>query len=201
MVSPERPDTILIGLNDRDPKWLGWAVDLATAERALENSEFWNFAFDWQLNPRVARKVEPAQGGAAVSRLVDGAARAVAANSSCGPTDDVATILRSSRQCFDDDVLARPQQEQRLFASTKTPARRPCWPNMPRSTSATRGSSPRRARSRVLSDAASRDAGIAADRASAHGADCARWTLGPRRLRLPPGSPVAGKPRLCGCCP
>ena len=76
MVSPERPDTILIGLNDRDPKWHDvWAVDLATAERrlVLENSEFWNFAFDWQLNPRVARKVEPAQGGSQLSRLVDGA--------------------------------------------------------------------------------------------------------------------------------
>lgn len=76
MVSPERPDTILIGLNDRDPKWHDvWAVDLATAERrlVLENSEFWNFAFDWQLNPRVARKVEPAQGGSQLYRLVDGA--------------------------------------------------------------------------------------------------------------------------------
>ena len=76
MVSPERPDTILIGLNDRDPKWHDvWAVDLATAERrlVLENSEFWNFAFDWQLNPRVARKVEPARGGSQLYRLVDGA--------------------------------------------------------------------------------------------------------------------------------
>jgi hypothetical protein len=63
MVSPERPDIILVGLNDRDPKWHDvWAVDLATAERRLilQNSEeFWNSAFDWQLNPRVARKADP----------------------------------------------------------------------------------------------------------------------------------------------
>ena len=75
MVSPERPDTILVGLNDRDPKWHDvWAVDLASGERrlVLENSEFWNFAFDWQLNPRVARKAEPAQGGSQLYRLVDG---------------------------------------------------------------------------------------------------------------------------------
>jgi dipeptidyl aminopeptidase/acylaminoacyl peptidase len=76
MVSPERPDTILVGLNDRDPKWHDvWVVDLATAERqlVLENSEeFWNFAFDWQLNPRVARKAEPAQGGSQLYRLADG---------------------------------------------------------------------------------------------------------------------------------
>jgi acylaminoacyl-peptidase len=36
MWSPERPGTILVGLNDRDKKWHDvWAVDLATTERRL----------------------------------------------------------------------------------------------------------------------------------------------------------------------
>jgi dipeptidyl aminopeptidase/acylaminoacyl peptidase len=75
MWSPERPGTILVGLNDRDRKWHDvWSIDLASAERrlVLENSGgFWNFTFDWQLNPRLARK-GAAHGGARLYRLIDG---------------------------------------------------------------------------------------------------------------------------------
>jgi dipeptidyl aminopeptidase/acylaminoacyl peptidase len=78
MWSPERPGTILVGLNDRDRKWHDvWAVDVATGERrlVLENSgEFWSFTFDWQLNPRLARKSEPSEGGSRLYRLADGRA-------------------------------------------------------------------------------------------------------------------------------
>jgi acylaminoacyl-peptidase len=78
MWSPERPGTVVVGLNDRDRKWHDvWAVDLASKERTLvlENrGEFWSFAFDWQLNPRLARKAEPEQGGSRLYRLVNGSA-------------------------------------------------------------------------------------------------------------------------------
>jgi acylaminoacyl-peptidase len=78
MWSPERPRTILVGLNERDKRWHDvWTVDLASGERqlALENGqEFWSFTFDWQLNPRLARKAEPGQGGSRLYRFVDGRA-------------------------------------------------------------------------------------------------------------------------------
>ena len=78
MRSPERPGMILVGLNDRDKKWHDvWAIDLATAERrlVLENRDaFWSFAFDWQLNPRLARRSDPDQGGSYLYRLVNGRA-------------------------------------------------------------------------------------------------------------------------------
>jgi dipeptidyl aminopeptidase/acylaminoacyl peptidase len=76
MWSPERPRTILAGLNERDSKWHDvWSIDLATGARqlALENrQEFWSFTFDWQLNPRLARKAEREQGGSRLYRLIDG---------------------------------------------------------------------------------------------------------------------------------
>jgi dipeptidyl aminopeptidase/acylaminoacyl peptidase len=78
MWSPERPGTILVGLNDRDKKWHDvWAVDLATTERrlVLENrGEFWSFDFDWQLNPRLARRSDPEHGGSRLYRMVNGSA-------------------------------------------------------------------------------------------------------------------------------
>jgi dipeptidyl aminopeptidase/acylaminoacyl peptidase len=78
MWSPERPRTILVGLNERDRKWHDvWSVDLATGARqlALENGqEFWSFTFDWQLNPRLARKADREHGGSRLYRLIDGGA-------------------------------------------------------------------------------------------------------------------------------
>jgi acylaminoacyl-peptidase len=78
MWSPERPRTILVGLNDRDKKWHDvWTLDLASGERelALENGQqFWSFTFDWQLNPRLARKAAPEHGGSRLYRLIDGRA-------------------------------------------------------------------------------------------------------------------------------
>jgi acylaminoacyl-peptidase len=71
--SPERPSTLLVGLNDRDAKWHDvWSVDLASGERTLvlENTgEFWHLAFDWQLNPRLGRKSTRGRGGSCLYRL------------------------------------------------------------------------------------------------------------------------------------
>lgn len=48
---------------------------MCRAERrlVLENSgRFWHFTFDWQFNPRLARKPEPEQGGSRLYRLIKG---------------------------------------------------------------------------------------------------------------------------------
>jgi len=78
MRSPQRPSTILIGLNERDRKWHDvWSINLATCERrlVLENTgEFWHFTFDWQLNPRLARKAAGSRGGSHLYRLNGGEA-------------------------------------------------------------------------------------------------------------------------------
>jgi len=74
--SPERPGTLLVGLNDRDRKWHDvWSVDVATGRRelVLENTEnFWSFNFDWQLNPRLGRKAMTHRGGSCLYRLIGG---------------------------------------------------------------------------------------------------------------------------------
>ncbi len=71
--SPERPGSLLVGLNDRDKKWHDvWSVVLAGGERnlVLENTgEFWSFDFDWQLNPRLGRRATPERGGSRLYRL------------------------------------------------------------------------------------------------------------------------------------
>jgi dipeptidyl aminopeptidase/acylaminoacyl peptidase len=76
MWSPDRPGTILVGLNDRDRHWHDvWAIDLAGGERELvfENTwEFGAFAFDWQFNPRLARQPQPGKGGGLLYRFIDG---------------------------------------------------------------------------------------------------------------------------------
>jgi dipeptidyl aminopeptidase/acylaminoacyl peptidase len=76
MRSPDRPDTILVGLNDRDKRWHDvWAINLATGEHKLvfENTQdLGNFVFDWQLNPRLARQPQPGKGGGIFHRLVGG---------------------------------------------------------------------------------------------------------------------------------
>jgi acylaminoacyl-peptidase len=75
MISPRRPSTVLLGLNDRDKRWHDvWAVEVATAERTLvfENTEeFWHFTFDWCLRPRLARKSRPQSGGSRLCLLAD----------------------------------------------------------------------------------------------------------------------------------
>jgi acylaminoacyl-peptidase len=76
--SPERPATVMIGLNDRDPKWHDvWRLDLASGERelVLENTAgLWSLSFDWQLNPRLGRKSRPGRGGSCLHRLTEGKA-------------------------------------------------------------------------------------------------------------------------------
>src|SRR6476646_8339057 len=302
MVSPERPDTILIGLNDRDPKWHDvWAVDLATAERrlVLENSEFWNFAFDWQLHPRVARKAEPAQGGSQLYRLIDEtwepwlriphadelttwplfynrAGNALTMMSSLGRNRaalirvdenagtqtllaehakvDLGDTRISNPMTFEIDAIAANylrqewivlnpaiQSDLRFLRNNlnnvdfmvdsqsndndrwivtaygpKQPLSYFLYDRRRQVLSSLFSARPELAGYRLapmqsqvvqardgldlVSDLTlpAETQGSRPDRASAHGADCARWSLGPRRLRLPSGSPVAGKPRLCG---
>jgi len=71
--SPERPGTIMVGLNDRDAEWHDvWRVDVASGARelVLENTgSFWSFTFDWQLNPRLGRKSMRGRGGSCLYRL------------------------------------------------------------------------------------------------------------------------------------
>jgi dipeptidyl aminopeptidase/acylaminoacyl peptidase len=78
--SPERPGTLLVGLNDREKKWHDvWSIDIATGERklVLENTgQFWSFNFDWQLNPRLARRATPDRGGSCLCWLIGGKAEA-----------------------------------------------------------------------------------------------------------------------------
>ena len=67
LLSPELPSTVLIGLNDRDPRWHDvWSLDLATGERILvyENTErFGGFQPDWQGHLRLAGRSDPSNGG------------------------------------------------------------------------------------------------------------------------------------------
>jgi dipeptidyl aminopeptidase/acylaminoacyl peptidase len=74
--SPDRPDTILVGLNDRDARWHDvWSVDLESGARTLllENKdEFSNYLFDWDLQPRLIRKQRLREGGAMLYRYVEG---------------------------------------------------------------------------------------------------------------------------------
>jgi hypothetical protein len=76
--SPERPGTLLVGLNHREKKWHDvWSIDIATAERklVLENTgQFRSFNFDWQLNPRLARRATPDRGGSCRCWLIGGKA-------------------------------------------------------------------------------------------------------------------------------
>jgi acylaminoacyl-peptidase len=74
--SPERPGTIIVGLNDRDKRWHdAWSIDVASGERrlVLENtSGLWSLSFDWQLNPRLGRKSTRGRGGSCLHRLTGG---------------------------------------------------------------------------------------------------------------------------------
>jgi acylaminoacyl-peptidase len=72
--SRDRPESLIIGLNDRDPRWHDLhEVDLATGSRKLvwENTqELLHVGFDWSYTPRWARSSLP-DGGARLWR-VDG---------------------------------------------------------------------------------------------------------------------------------
>jgi acylaminoacyl-peptidase len=76
--SPEQPGTVMIGLNDRDPRWHdAWRLDLASGKRelVLENTAaLWSLTFDWQLKARLGRKSTPGRGGSRLHRLIDGKA-------------------------------------------------------------------------------------------------------------------------------
>ncbi len=76
--SPERPGTIVVGLNDRERRWHdAWSIYVASGERrtVLENTgEFWSLSFDWQLNPRLGRKSTRGRGGSCLYRLTEGSA-------------------------------------------------------------------------------------------------------------------------------
>jgi acylaminoacyl-peptidase len=76
--SPEQPGTLMIGLNDRDPRWHDvWRLDVASGKRelVLENTaELWALTFDWQLEVRLGRKSTRGRGGQCLHRLVDGKA-------------------------------------------------------------------------------------------------------------------------------
>ena len=76
LLSPDLPGRILIGLNDRDPRWHDvWSLDLATGKRELvyENTErFGSFLPDWQGRIRLAQRSEPASGGEQIYQLHEG---------------------------------------------------------------------------------------------------------------------------------
>ena len=66
-VSRDLPDRVVVGLNDRDPKWHDvWSVDLATGERTLlfENGHgYGTFKVDHQGRLRLATRSVPEHGG------------------------------------------------------------------------------------------------------------------------------------------
>lgn len=66
-LSPERPTTALIALNDRDPEWHDlYEIDIASGARKLverNDQEFAGYLEDLQLHPRVAVKTLPDGGG------------------------------------------------------------------------------------------------------------------------------------------
>lgn len=75
-LSRERPNTLVIGLNDRDPRWHdAWEIDVPSGERTLvfkNTEEYAMFAFDENLVPRFASKPRPEQGGSTLYRLEEG---------------------------------------------------------------------------------------------------------------------------------
>jgi dipeptidyl aminopeptidase/acylaminoacyl peptidase len=62
-VSEKKPKTVLVGINDRDPKLMDvYSIDLATGKRTLvyENKEgFASFSIDPNLELRLAAKIDP----------------------------------------------------------------------------------------------------------------------------------------------
>src|SRR6185437_309925 len=64
---PERPNTALIALNDRDPEWHDlYEIDVASGQRKLverNDQEFSGYLEDLQLQPRLAVKTLAEGGG------------------------------------------------------------------------------------------------------------------------------------------
>jgi dipeptidyl aminopeptidase/acylaminoacyl peptidase len=79
LVSDAFPDRILVGVNDRDPRWHDiWSVDLATGAMTLayENrDEYAWIMVDHGGRPMLAARMAPEKGGEEWFRLADGAAR------------------------------------------------------------------------------------------------------------------------------
>jgi dipeptidyl aminopeptidase/acylaminoacyl peptidase len=73
-LSPERPGTALIALNNRDPEWLDlYEIDIASGERKLverNDKEFAGYLEDLQLRPQLAVKTS-ADGGGELFRRTD----------------------------------------------------------------------------------------------------------------------------------
>ena len=74
----DRPGKIIVGLNDRDPRFHdAWLLDIATGARTLlfENAEgFGDLFFDFAGRLRLAERSDPATGGHNIYRM-EGAAR------------------------------------------------------------------------------------------------------------------------------
>ena len=77
--SRDLPDRVVVGLNDRDPKWHDvWSIDLATGERTLlfENTDrYGSFTVDQQGRLRLATRSAPERGGSEIFRFEDGVMR------------------------------------------------------------------------------------------------------------------------------
>ena len=75
-MSPERPGTALISLNDRDPEWPDlYAIDIASGERQLverNDQQFAGYLEDLQLQPRLALKTSADGGGELFRRTAQG---------------------------------------------------------------------------------------------------------------------------------
>jgi acylaminoacyl-peptidase len=73
LASPDMPDRILVGLNDRDARWHDvWQIDLETGARALmyENTDRLGAVYcDWQGKLRLARRSSPEKGGDEILRF------------------------------------------------------------------------------------------------------------------------------------
>lgn len=76
LLSPDLPDRVLIGLNDRDASWHDvWSVDLASGRLDLvyENTQkFGWFESDWSGQIRVVGRSEPEKGGRQIYRMESG---------------------------------------------------------------------------------------------------------------------------------
>ncbi|WP_247894555.1 S9 family peptidase [Azospirillum sp. B510] len=74
--SPQAPDKIVIGINDRDKRWYDYyAVDVKTGNRDilwLNTQSFFIVRFDWDLKPRFARSAR--EDGGSICWRIDGEA-------------------------------------------------------------------------------------------------------------------------------
>jgi dipeptidyl aminopeptidase/acylaminoacyl peptidase len=75
LVSPSRPQEVLVMLNDRDVRWFdAWIIDIATGDRELawtNTQGFEALGFDWLYRPRWGRVSDP-KGGSRYQDLTSG---------------------------------------------------------------------------------------------------------------------------------